>query len=177
MQERAQHAIFVEARHRVELFVDHLGEALGVVAAARVHRPRVEPGHEQLDETAREVAVRGERGLDVALAEQRAGLAQVLAVRAQERDFAPRESGAKHELVQAVVLGAASITLKNASSNRRSAAKSMFMPSGARRRNHLIHRAGIPAGVSVYGCSSSTITPKCARRGSTSESDGCAPRP
>ena len=56
---------------------------------------------------AREVGMRDECGRDVVLAERRSGLAQVMAVRAQHRDLAPREPGGEHEPVERVVLGRA----------------------------------------------------------------------
>ena len=65
-------------------------ETVGVAPAPA--RPRIEPGDEQLDERAGELGVRGECVLDVRLAEERADLAQVAAVRAQQHDLAPRQA-------------------------------------------------------------------------------------
>ena len=62
---------------------------------------------EQRDERASEVGMRDERGGDVVLAERCARLAQVVAVRPQHRDLAPREPGGEHEPVEGVVLGGA----------------------------------------------------------------------
>ena len=52
-----------------------------------------------------DVGVPREGVLDVALAERRTDLTQVLRVRAQHRDLAAREAGPQHEPVEAVALG------------------------------------------------------------------------
>ena len=96
VQERAQDAVLVEGRRprRARCGCRRRGARSGrrhrSPRSARV--PRVEPGDEQLDEPARDLGVRGERVLDVRLAERRADLAEVAAVRAQQRDLAPRRA-------------------------------------------------------------------------------------
>ena len=93
-EERAQDAVFVEARDRVDLLGDlgHERVGGGVLGRARplANPRRVEAGAEQPDQAAREQRVRGERVGDVGLAERRTDLAEVAAVRAQQRDLAPR---------------------------------------------------------------------------------------
>src|SRR5262249_33945242 len=72
----------------------------------RSRNPRIEPQDEQLDEAARDRTVCDERVFHVALAEERAGLPEVTAVRAQQRDLAPRESRGEYQPVETVVLRA-----------------------------------------------------------------------
>ena len=55
----------------------------------------------------RDLGMRGERGGDVGLAERGAHLAEIAAVRAEQRDLAPRQPGQQHELVEHVVFGVA----------------------------------------------------------------------
>ena len=112
VQQAAQDAVLVERGDRVELGADLVGQlfdriAVAVPVAHRSRDPGIEAGDEQLDEPARDLACAGQRVLDVGLAERRPGLAQVAAVRAQQRDLAPREPGGEHEAVEAVVFGAA----------------------------------------------------------------------
>ena len=106
MQQRAQDAVVVEACDRVEQRADVVDEVGDGAAVGIVTGPRVEPRDEQLDEAPRMFGVASDGLFDVRLAEQRSRLAQVAAVRADERDLAPRQIRREHEAIEAVVLGA-----------------------------------------------------------------------
>ena len=85
--ERAQDPVLVERRHRRQ----HLLEP-------RHHRRRrIRRSVEQLEQRRRDRGVVGERLIDVLATEGRAALAQVLPVRAQQRDLAPAEPRREHQ--------------------------------------------------------------------------------
>ena len=79
--------------------------AVRVPGVGRLARPvGVEADEEQLHQHRGDRGVRGQRLLHVRLAERDPGLAQVLAVRAQDHDLAPSEPRPQHQPVEAVVL-------------------------------------------------------------------------
>ena len=92
----AQDAVFVEARDRVELVGDLRRDRVGRAALGRPAARRFRAGSRRAPNSPtrrhESIGVRGERVGDVGLAERRADLAEVAAVRAQQRDLAPRRA-------------------------------------------------------------------------------------
>ena len=86
-RKRAQDAVLVEARHRVEVVAELVGQVEHLHRGA-IGECGVEAQGEQLDQLAGDGRVGGQGALDVALAEGRAGLTQVLGIGPQHRDLA-----------------------------------------------------------------------------------------
>ena len=101
LEQAAQDAIVVQARHLLEPGLDLLQQVpLGIRRSARGVETRLEQRHQP----PRQRRVRHQRLLHVGQAEGNSGLAQVARVGAQDRDFARRQLGGEHQLVQAVGL-------------------------------------------------------------------------
>ena len=104
VEEAAQDAVLVEALDRVDLLLDRRAEPLG---RARGRPPRGRSARAPGRPAAAPPAGGDERLLHVAVAERRAGLAQVAADRAQHGGLAPGQPGAQDQAVVAVALGVA----------------------------------------------------------------------
>ena len=102
-EEAAQDAVLVEVRHRVEVAADLFDEGPPAFLPVALEGG-VEADMEEMHERPRDRGVAGERRFHVLLAEGRPGLAQELAVRAQDRDLAPAEPRPQDEAVEPVVL-------------------------------------------------------------------------
>ena len=100
-EEAPQDLVLVEALDRVDRLLDAADDRL---RGRIVRLVRVEAGAEQVDQHRGDVRVGDEHLLDVAVAEGRAGLAQIARDPAQHRHLAPGQAGAQDEPVVAVVL-------------------------------------------------------------------------
>ena len=143
MHHAAQDPVLVERGDRIQRGFELVDEPVGVALAVE---PGVEPRHEQFDERAGDVGMCGERFRHIGVAVQRADLAQVAAVRAQQRHLAPREPGEDDEPVEPVVFDRTRkhreerILEQVADRARRDRVR------GTRSRKCLIHRRGSPRG-------------------------------